>query len=48
MDICGCELSNEVNTGEADIEGQGLGVDLRVPMKAERDGESEDGAQAEE
>ena len=48
VDICGCELSKVVNTSEADREGQGLSVNLRVPMETERDGESEDGPQAED
>ena len=47
VDVGGCELSQEVDTGEADRERQGLSVNLRVPMETERDGESEDGPEAE-
>ena len=47
MDVGGCELSKEVDTGEADRERQGLSVNLRVPMETERDGKSEDGPKAE-
>ena len=47
VDICGCELSKVVNTGEADREGQRLGVNLRVPMETQRDGKSEDASETE-
>ena len=47
MDVCGCQLSNVVNTGQTDRERQRLRGELRVPVETERDGQSEEAAQAE-
>ena len=48
MNVCGGQFSHVVNTGQADGERQWLRVNLRVPVETERDGQPEDGSQAED
>ena len=48
VNVGGGQLSNVVNTGQADRERQRLSVNLRVPVETEGDGQPEDGSQAED
>ena len=48
VNVGGGQFSHVVDSGQTDGERQRLGVNLRVPVETERDGESEDGSQAED